>query len=141
MTTSFDDLRTLEALDEVECRYLMRWEVVGRVAFVDEHEAPTVLPVNYVVDGDDLLIRTEPELAARLLGRPVGFQVDRIDEFRRIGWSVLVRGTAEPAERPDVEIQTWAPGDRPVLLRIVPTEITGRRLEVTLAALDARGYL
>jgi len=136
-----EELRTLEALDEVECRYLLRWEVVGRIAFLDEHDAPSVFPVNYVVAEDAVLFRTEPELAARLRGRPVSFQVDRVDPFRRVGWSVLVRGHAEVVHRPDVDVTTWAPGERRVLLRIAPTEITGRRLETVIAALDDRGYL
>jgi nitroimidazol reductase NimA-like FMN-containing flavoprotein (pyridoxamine 5'-phosphate oxidase superfamily) len=139
--TSHEDLRTLEALDEVECRYLLRWEVVGRIAFLDEHEAPAVLPVNYVVADEAVLFRTEPELAERLRDRPISFQVDRVDDFRRVGWSVLVRGRAEVVDGPDVDIATWAPGDRRVLVRVVAATITGRRLEVSLAALDERGYL
>jgi nitroimidazol reductase NimA-like FMN-containing flavoprotein (pyridoxamine 5'-phosphate oxidase superfamily) len=140
-TPAHEDLHTLEALDAVECRYLLRWEVVGRIAFVDGHDAPAVLPVNYVIAEDAVFLRTEPELAERLRDRPISFQVDRLDPFRRVGWSVLVRGRAEVVDRADVAIATWAPGERRVLVRVAASETTGRRLEVTLPAVDERGYL
>jgi hypothetical protein len=122
---SFEDLRTLEALD----------------AFQDEHEAPTVLPVNYIVVDDAVLFRTEPALAARLRDRPITFQVDRVDTYRRVGWSVLVRGCADVVERSEADLATWAPGDRTALVRVTPAEITGRRLETVIAPSDERGYL
>jgi nitroimidazol reductase NimA-like FMN-containing flavoprotein (pyridoxamine 5'-phosphate oxidase superfamily) len=138
------DPRTLDVLDDAECWYLLQWEPVGRIAFVDEHDAPAVLPVNFAVDGRTVVFRTEPALAERLAGRAVSFQVDRVNDLRRVGWSVLVRGHAQAladdalAELP---IEPWAPGERPAVVRIVPTQITGRRLELVRAPLDVRGYL
>jgi hypothetical protein len=50
------------------------------------------------------------------------------------GWSVLVQGPAhhlEGAELDEVRgagVETWAPGDRELFVRIIPSRITGRRV-------------
>jgi nitroimidazol reductase NimA-like FMN-containing flavoprotein (pyridoxamine 5'-phosphate oxidase superfamily) len=140
-----DDRATFSALDRHECLVLLRWEVIGRLAVAAPGEAPTVVPVNFTMDGDTILFRTGPgEKLDRLHDEPVSFQVDRFDWFRRIGWSVLVKGRAiEMPEDPEhpVDVDTWAPGDRPTLVRIEPTLITGRRIELETRALDRHGYL
>jgi hypothetical protein len=61
----------------------------------------------------------------------VSFEVDHIDEALREGWSVLLTGRLqlvddEPAE-PDGP-HPWAGGDRQVLLRLVPSGRSGRRI-------------
>lgn len=105
---------------------------VGRVAYCTL-DGPVVLPVNHVVEGEDIIIRTSPhtELGRRLVKGPVAFEVDDFDEFNQTGWSVLVRGTAEldtfelrPGDRPE----PWAEGYRPMVVRIRSRLITGRRL-------------
>ena len=68
----------------------------------------------------------------------VALEVDHIDEALRQGWSVLVRGPAHhvthPAElgrlQEDAAVWPWAAGDREVYVRIIPSQITGRRLEI-----------
>ena len=144
MTASDPDPRTFEPLDPVECRYLVRWETVGRIAFDDGRGAPAVFPVNFAMAGDDIVFRTERALAESIRDRAVSFQVDRTDDYRRVGWSVLVRGRAEVvdgAAMAELPVQPWAPGDREVVVRIVPTDITGRRIELVRAPVDERGYL
>ena len=139
-----DDRRSFDVLDEVECRYLLRWEAVGRIAFVEGDDVPIVLPVNYVVIDDAIVFRTHPDLANGLQGRLVSFQVDRVDTYRRVGWSVLVRGHAEVVDLErltDPPPEPWAPGDRAAAVQITPSQITGRRLELVHGAVDSRGYL
>ena len=80
----------------------------------------------------------------RLHREPVSFQVDRFAWFRRIGWSVLVQGAAvdvPPGVRSAADLEPWAPGEHETLIRIVPTLITGRRIELSTGPLDCRGYL
>lgn len=114
---------------------LMGSTSVGRVAFVDE-DGPIVLPVNYVLDGDTVLFRTSP---ANTLGRhlafaTVAFQVDEFDDYTQSGWSVLVRGIAtyvpyEELARTDAPLPyPWADGSRPLVIRVTPRSVTGRRL-------------
>jgi hypothetical protein len=64
----------------------------------------------------------------------VGFEVDRIDEAHRDGWSVLVQGPAhhvsqeETARLTGTDVTPWAGGDRQLYVRIIPSQITGRRI-------------
>lgn len=54
-----------------------------------------------------------------------------------------MRGTAheiDPAEAPDVDIDTWAPGRKPFWVQIAPTAISGRRIELARDD-DRHGYL
>lgn len=117
-----------------ECFELMQGRQVGRIAFVDP-EGPVILPINFAIHEDQVLIATSPtgRLAHHAVGQSVGFEVDEIDEFTEIGWSVLVRGNAsvvsgdelpEEANRPN----SWVDGNRTLFIRISPTQVTGRYL-------------
>ncbi|MBB2910845.1 nitroimidazol reductase NimA-like FMN-containing flavoprotein (pyridoxamine 5'-phosphate oxidase superfamily)/DNA-binding XRE family transcriptional regulator [Streptosporangium becharense] len=132
----------LEKLDDQECLRLLSPGGVGRVAFNDAG-GPAILPVNYVLHDDAVVFRTafgsplDESLHTGVQGVDfkVAFQVDRIDEANREGWSVLVRGGAHhassPEERAAMEtsgVQPWAGGERALYVRIVPSEITGRRI-------------
>jgi hypothetical protein len=52
----------------------------------------------------------------------------------RRGWSVLIQGPAHHVAGTEEETaraagaETWAPGDRELFVRIVPSRITGRRV-------------
>ena len=55
-----------------------------------------------------------------------------------------MRGTAYRATDVEVEhldIESWAGGDKPHWVRVVPHAITGRRLVTSDIPLDRRGYL
>ncbi len=129
-------LHQLVVLDPDECRRLLRTRPVGRVVFVDAR-GPVALPVNYVVDDDDIVFRTEASssvLASRYSGQ-VGFEVDDFDETDHQGWSVLVNGPVahveDPAELRRLEtlrVTPWAQGPRTSYLRLGVRTITGRRL-------------
>jgi len=64
----------------------------------------------------------------------VAFEADELDDRLDSGWSVLVVGQSEHVEdRTEIADlfhrmgQPWAPGLRPVVARIVPSRVTGRR--------------
>lgn len=122
----------LRRIDEATCLHLLRTESVGRIAFADR-SGPDLVPVNYVLDGADILIATTAfgVVATGSTGRRVAFEVDHIDVTTRSGWSVVVRGHArqhgpfEPAEASPV---SWADGPRSYVLRIHPDTISGRQL-------------
>jgi hypothetical protein len=126
----------LEVLDEDECYILLGSTEVARFAVVDGGAA-LVVPVNYIVAGRDIVVRTAagPKLTAARRA-PVTLEVDAIDPARRTGWSVMVRGRAEEITAYDAEavqqlrelpFSPWA-GDKPVWLRIRPSVVSGRRL-------------
>jgi nitroimidazol reductase NimA-like FMN-containing flavoprotein (pyridoxamine 5'-phosphate oxidase superfamily) len=139
-----DDRSQMNVLDAEECRVLLRWEIVGRLGVSIPDRAPSIVPVNFVMDNDTVVFRTaKGEKYDHLVGHPVSLEVDRFDWYRRIGWSVLVQGVAEEcteAEVAGLELSPWAPGDKPSVIRIVPNAITGRRIELTTPTTDPRGY-
>lgn len=120
-------------LSEEECLQLLTERAVGRIAFCTM-EGPVVLPVNHVLDGGHIIFRTSPhtELARRLTKGLVAYEVDDFDEDSQTGWSVLVRGSAEHDDSPELrdpdDPQPWAAGYRPLVVRVRPSLITGRRL-------------
>lgn len=72
----------------------------------------------------------------------MAIQVDEIDPSHHVGWSVLVEGSAQwlYEEQDHVDVQTWAPGSRPYVVRLTPTRVTGRRIRLSQADTDSRGY-
>ncbi|MER6005800.1 helix-turn-helix domain-containing protein [Nonomuraea sp. NPDC051941] len=128
----------LEILEPEECLRLVAPGGIGRVAF-NGPEGPTVLPVNYKVHDGAIVFRTahggpmDQDLRSGVEGVEIkiGFQVDRIDEAQREGWSVLVQGPAHHVPEDEViraDITPWAGGERRLYIRIVPHQITGRRI-------------
>jgi len=109
---------------------------VGRVAVIAGGR-PVVLPVNYAMDGDDVVFRTAEgtKLDAAVRGAPVAFEIDHTDRLYRTGWSVLVSGRAEVVtEAADLErvrrlpLRPWSTHDTSNWIVIRAEEITGRRI-------------
>lgn len=119
----------LEVLSADECWELLHTRPVGRVGW-SGIEGVSVVPVNYAIDRETVLLRTTPySLMARdCAGREVAFEVDEIDAERHEGWSVLVRGRCERQERAADEPHPWATGSRVLGLRITVRSLTGRRI-------------
>jgi nitroimidazol reductase NimA-like FMN-containing flavoprotein (pyridoxamine 5'-phosphate oxidase superfamily) len=136
---------TLEELTRDECLALLASAPIGRVAVAQGDAAPLVVPVNFVVDGDVIVFRTDA--GAKLTGLqagPISFEVDDADPFRNLGWSVLVRGTATiatPAEVEHLDLAPWVGGPKPHWVRLPTTDMTGRRVRVVDGTVDLRGYL
>lgn len=134
----------LEVLPLAQCLTLLRSRPVGRLAYLDAG-GPTVVPVNHLVDGSTVVLRTQSggKLDAAIVGAAVAFQLDDHDPVRGTGWSVLVRGRAEVVDdhaRYAGELESWALGDAAATwIRIVPDEITGRRLRRHDGATSADG--
>jgi nitroimidazol reductase NimA-like FMN-containing flavoprotein (pyridoxamine 5'-phosphate oxidase superfamily) len=132
------DLRVISKLMPNECRRLIAPGGVGRIAF-GTFSGPVVVPVNFAVLADTIVFRTaEGSIIDGHADEKVALEVDHIDEALCQGWSVLVRGQAHrvthPAElhhlQEDVVIWPWPGGEREVYVRIIPSEITGRRIEI-----------
>jgi transcriptional regulator with XRE-family HTH domain len=120
-----------------ECRRLIAPGGVGRIAF-GTTTGPAVLPVNFAVLAGTIVIRTAEGTAIEgHADELVALEVDHLDEALRQGWSVLVRGQGHrvrhPAElrrlREGAVIWPWPGGDREAYVRILPSQITGRRIE------------
>jgi len=131
------DPRTgLVGLSEAECWSLLSQSQVGRMAVTDGHQ-PDIFPVNYVVDGERIVVRTGPgtKLAAAVITGLAAFEVDAIDDSQHTGWSVVVHGSvAEVHDLDDVlaatdmGIEPWADGEKSRFITITPGDISGRRI-------------
>jgi len=124
-------------LTETECRELLSAGLVARVA-VCTPVGPHLVPVNYAVDDDSLVIRTTPYsvLGSNARGATLALEVDQFDYDLQRGWSVMVRGRAEPVTSADElhhiqqtwDPNVWASGQRNLFLRLRWSEISGRRI-------------
>ncbi|MEZ5144423.1 MAG: pyridoxamine 5'-phosphate oxidase family protein [Acidimicrobiales bacterium] len=127
-----DHQATLDELDRDECLRLLATQSLGRLAVSRRLEPPLVVPVNYVVDGANLVFRSGYGTKLRsLAARPVSFQVDWVDPVTRTGWSVLAHGRAREIRQRDAGPrlpEPWMPEDKPYLVRMAIHRVTGRRI-------------
>jgi len=131
---------TLHELTAAQCQELIAAGGVGRFLFVQEGRGPVAIPVNFKMDGDDVIFRTSGDsaIAEGIHRQPVSFDVDQLDDALGEGWSVLLTGKAnvitgatEINRVQALGIKPWAGGDREVYVRLSPSAITGRRIRVS----------
>lgn len=124
----------LAELTEQECWELVDSTPIGRLVWSGT-EGPIAVPVNFAVEGVDLVLRTTAYglIARECEDSEVAMLVDVIDRYSRTGWSVLMRGFASfvygatLTDAPDV----WPEGRRSLQVRIAVTKVTGRRLALS----------
>ncbi len=125
-------------LTPAECDALLRQSSVGRVAYVVDGW-PVVIPVNYVFDGADVIVRTDARsklaAATRHHQAQIALEVDAPLSVYKSGWSVLAHGRAtevtddeEVARLRTLPLDPWAGGVRQHWIRIRLVQVTGRRL-------------
>lgn len=125
-------------LSVADCRRLLAEQEIGRLA-LPTGGTPEIFPVNYAVDGDDIVFRTDEGLKLTLAERgQVAFEVDGIDVEAREGWSVVIKGRAEEVtvhDSPELRervstlaLYPWALGDRGHWVRIIANQVSGRRI-------------
>lgn len=131
-----DESFVVRPLTREECLAHLGAGHVGRLA-VNNGGQPEIFPVNYVLDGERVVIRTGEgtKLTHASLDR-VAFEIDAADAAGE-GWSVVVKGTAREIttalddisehER-QLPLAPLGATDGLHWVRIVPREITGRRL-------------
>lgn len=130
------DRNGLEVLDREECLRLLARSTLGRIG-VSSGALPTVLPVNFLLDGDRILVRTGvgTKLDAAARDAVVAFEVDDFDTMYHSGWSVVVTGIAreisDPEELAEVQrarLTRWAPRGDGHVIAISTEMISGRRI-------------
>jgi len=134
--------RHLEALGVDECFDLLRGQEIGRIAIGAPNGPPFVAPVTFVLDGTNILFRSNAGEKLDAVDQVVSFQVDAFDRMHRAGWSVLLHGRigiADDAEVAHLELEPWI-GVRAFWIRLVPEVVSGRRLVLHLPDVDGRGY-
>lgn len=130
------DRNGLEVLDRDECLRLLGQATLGRVG-VTIGALPSVVPVNYRIVGDEVVILTGAgtKLDAATKNAVVAFEVDDMDPIEHTGWSVMVTGMArevvdeeEIAELTRRPLPHWAPGGRERIIAISTEIASGRRI-------------
>ncbi len=124
-------------LTSEECLALLGCLDFGRLAF-DTPLGPRIVPLNYTLDGESILVRTTfyTELGTYGPGQDAAFEIDQIDTALSRGWSVVVVGRLAVVDDPDeVQLlratrdpQPWAGGIRRRYLRLSIRNVTGRTL-------------
>jgi nitroimidazol reductase NimA-like FMN-containing flavoprotein (pyridoxamine 5'-phosphate oxidase superfamily) len=114
-----------------ECRRLLRANQIGRVA-VTSGALPCVLPVQYALESERLLLRTpgHHEVGHGIDGQVVGFETDDLDLEHGVGWCVSVTGTAQVVhDAGDLdEIHPWFSDG--VVLALTTDVLVGHRVAV-----------
>ena len=129
------DRSGLVVLDEDECLDALARGRFGCVAL--SHRAlPLVLPVSYVVDRGDVVLRAgaQSTIGRTASGSVLSFCAHTWDSATDDLWSVVVTGRAELVEDDDdrdrvddLGLPNWGDeGDPQILLRLTPAFITGR---------------
>ena len=123
-------------LPKETCEELLGTAVIGRLGVIIDGK-PHVFPISHVYEGGSVIFPTSDrtKMHAALAWPWVGFEVDGIDADGVHGWSVMVQGRAEEITDADVieraaarRTTPWRTGERVHWIRIVATEITGRRI-------------
>ena len=126
----------LEVLEREECLRLLAGATLGRIG-VSSGALPAVLPVNFWLDGNRILILTGEgsKLDAATRNTVVAFEVDSFDPMYHSGWSVVVTGVAreitDPRELAAVRtapMAQWSPRGRSRVVAIDTDLISGRRI-------------
>jgi hypothetical protein len=130
------DVNGLEVLSRAESVTLLESQEVGRLMYT-RRGLPAVVPVNYTVRGDAVLIWTNSGtvLAQAVRGAVVAFEADELDRATRSGWVVTVTGVETVVNDPRELEQArshgpvpWATGVGEYLIRVPLTIVHGRWL-------------
>jgi uncharacterized protein len=127
----------LQVIDRDECLRLLADDEIGRLAVVAGNTA-VVLPVNYALDGETVVFRTDPDTKLDHGPRArASFEVDSFDREQHTGWSVVATGRLEEVTLYDaatydrvrrLAVDPWVAGDKAHWMRLVPDRVTGRRV-------------
>jgi nitroimidazol reductase NimA-like FMN-containing flavoprotein (pyridoxamine 5'-phosphate oxidase superfamily) len=109
-------------------------EAVGRLAACPGGE-PMIFPLNYAVDGDAIVFRTQAGTKLSAITRSlVTFETDHFDASGQ-GWAVTFEGLAQEVLDSDpasllaridaLALDTWPAGDRRHVVRITPYAVRG----------------
>ncbi len=123
------------ALDDAQSWQLLEATQHGRLVVTVAGE-PDIFPVNYVVSGKKLYLRTAPgnKLAEMTINDKVLVEADGIlsDE----AWSVVLRGTArvlqhstDIAYAEGLGLKSWVPTLKDYFVEIEPTSLSGRHFQ------------
>ena len=124
---------SMTVLSEDESWHLLASMALGRLVTCLEGQ-PAIFPVNFVVQRRTVLFRTAEgaKLFSAVMNNRVAFEADEHNVSE--GWSVIVTGrarvlytTAEEEEAERAQLLPWTATLKRRYVRVLPSEITGRR--------------
>jgi uncharacterized protein len=127
-----------EVLNVHDCWKYLRSVSVCRIALI-RNGVPEIFPVNFVPDNGTVIFRTGSgtKLDAVLGGGSIALEADGLNTYGTIAWSVIVKGTAAVVdsqedfqEAADAGLSPWETGSKDHLVRVTPSEVTGRRFVI-----------
>jgi hypothetical protein len=129
--------RRMEELTRSQSIEVLGTVPVGRIVFT-HHALPAVRPVNHLVADDLIIVRATGgaaiTAAAEYRGMVVAYEADAFDPARRLGWSVIVIGTARLITDPVVaaryrcQLDPWITGPTYDVIAISTDIVHGYRL-------------
>ncbi len=126
----------LEILSRDECLALLASVPIGRIG-LSLSALPVVLPVNFAVHDETIIIRTSvgSKFAAAISNAVVALEADHYDSLGHNGWSVLVQGSSRVVSDPGelerlrrLPLRPWANPDTDRYIAISTDVVSGRRV-------------
>ncbi len=133
------DEPALMEFERDECLRLLTETSLGRVAVNLPGWPPVIRPVNYLFDrsSQSIVFRSArgSKFTALVRSGEAAFEIDGSDPSTETGWSVIVTGaTEEVSNAAEIQrldglgLRPWAPGDKPLWIRIRTRVVSGRRI-------------
>ena len=131
------DPDALRSLTENDCWELLLSASLGRLAVAVAHDIE-IFPLNFIAADRRLLFRTAEgtKLLALTVNNRVALETDAVG--RGDAWSVVVKGVARVLDTQaeidaanELPLRPQVPTLKYIWVEIVPTEVTGRRFDLT----------
>lgn len=124
-----------------QCAELLASSTLGRLGVVVDGR-PEIFPVNHVYDRERGCVAFPTNTRTKLHGALdwpfVAYEIDGVEPEGEGAWSVLVVGRAEEITNLDEIARLaaqrhvmWRSGGQALWLRVVPDQVTGRRISAT----------
>lgn len=135
-TSTAEDTKELSVHD---CWKYLQSVSIARIALINDG-LPEIFPVNFVPKFGTVLFRTGPgtKLDALRERSAISLEADGFNRYGTVAWSVILKGSPEFVTQPEdiqeaVEagLSPWQPGAKDFLVRVTPTEISGRRFVIS----------
>jgi nitroimidazol reductase NimA-like FMN-containing flavoprotein (pyridoxamine 5'-phosphate oxidase superfamily) len=131
------DNDAVTVLSEDECWSLLSSMSLGRLVTILDGK-PEIFPVNFATRRRTVIFRTAQgtKLYSATMGDRVAFEADYHDPSLTYGWSVIINGrahqllaTADILDAEQAPLRSWIATLKPIYVRVIAMEITGRRFK------------
>ena len=131
------DHDAVTVLSEDECWSLLSSMSLGRLVTILDGKLE-IFPVNFATRRRTVIFRTAQgtKLSSAVMGDWVAFEADYHDPPLTYGWSVIIKGrahvlsaNADILDAQEAPLRPWIATLKPLYVRVIASEITGRRFK------------